>query len=291
MVKVTSLLAPRLSRLIVDTDLDMKNYRILNAVLGSGNKLGADLDAQNYRILNAVLGGASKLGADLDAQNYRILNAALNGAKLTGDLNAQGNKVLNLTVDDQNPTSAVNMAALLDAIYPSISYDKYLCWASEQVPPLLISGYLTGSRRILNPKPDYGILIRSNAVETANTIVYYHDVRHSHDLDTQDTTPYSVSGTTPTSVLSYDYGSVLNVKELYLIISLWVGGGTGTITVEGSNDGSTWTQLWSQSTSSGTETIHRVIVRNTSFRYLRFVLVNNGVSPTYTKIRKIVITI
>jgi hypothetical protein len=199
--------------------------------------------------------------------------------------------VLNLAVDDQNPTSAVNMAALLDAIYPSILYDKYLCWASEQVPPLMITGYLTGPRRILNPKPDYGVLVRSNAVETANTIVYYYDVRHSHDLDTQDTTQYSVSGTTPTAVLSYDYGSVLNAKELYLIISFWISGGTGTITVESSADGSTWSQLWSQSTSSTTETIYRPIIRNTSFRYLRFTLVNSSTYTTFARIRKIVITI
>ena len=335
MVRVTSVLTPRLSRLIVDADLDMKNYKILNAVLGSGNKLGADLDAQNYRILNAllgvgtklgadldaqnykilnvqlgggsklgadldarnyrilnaVLGGGSRLGADLDAQNNRILNAALSEARLLGNLDAQGNKILNLTVDDQNLTSAVNMAALLDAIYPSISYDKYLCWDSEQLPPLLISGYLTGRRRILNPKPDYGVLIRANVVETANTIVYYYDLRHSHDLDTQDMTEYFTTSTTPTSVLSYDYGSVLSVKELYLIVSLWAAGGTGTLSVQGSVDGSTWTEIRSQSTTSTSETTYRLIIRNVSFRYLRFALANSAGYRTYAKIQKIVITI
>jgi len=379
MVSVTSVLAPRLSKLIIDGDLDMKGYGILNAVLKAGNKLGADLDAQGKALINAVLGAGVKLGADLDAQGKTVanvilgsgtrlgadldaqgkalinavlgagtklgadldaqgrqilnpilagapklaadldaqgktvvnavlgsgvrlganldaqgktvINAAFFGARLAGPLDAAGNKITNLVHDDADPSSGATMAALLDAIYPSILYNKYLCWDAEETPPLLASGYVTGPRRILNVMPDYGILARSKALETANTIVYYYDKRHSHDLDTQDLTILEVSRSTPTEVLKYDYGAVLSVKEVYMILSLWVSGETGTLTVEISSDGSTWTKMWETSTTSNSETIYRPLVRNVSFRYLRFMLVNSIAYTTSVRVKKIVITI
>jgi len=262
-------LTPRLSRLVVDADLDMKGYGILNAVLKAGNKLGADLDAQGAR----------------------LVNAALLGARLAGPLDAAGNKITNLTHDDADPTSGATMAALQDAIYPSILYDRYLCWSTEEVPPLLYAGYTTGPRRILNIKPDYGLLIRTNAVETAYTIVYYYDVRHSHDLDTQDLTQLQAIGSTPTEVLRYDYGAVLSVKELYLIAGVWIGGDIGTINAEISPDGNTWTKIWNASNNTTTEKIFKSKLSNLSFRYLRFTLVNNSTYITYARVRKIVITI
>jgi len=335
MVGITSVLAPRLSRLIIDADLDMKGYGILNAVLKDGNKLGAnldaqgmvlinavlgsgtklgadldaqgkaianavlgygvklgaDLDAQGKTIINAVLGSGTKLGADLDAQGKTVINATLSGAKLAGSLDAAGNKIINLVHDDANPTSGATMGALLDAIYPSIFYDKYLCWSSEQVPPLLYSGYTTGPRRILNIRPDYGNLARTYAVETAYTIVYYYDMRHSHDLDTQDVTRFDTNSTTGVEVLKYDYGSVLSVKELYIIAGLWVGGYTGTLKAEISSDGATWTTAWQVSTTATSEVIYRTIIRNVSFRFLRFVIINSGSNITYATVRKIVITV
>ena len=269
MVSVTSVLAPRLSRLIVDADLDMKGYGILNAVLKAGNKLGADLDAQGKQLINAVL----------------------SGAKLSSLLDAAGNKITNLLTDEADLTSGVNMAALLDAIYPSVFYNRYLCWASEQPPPVLISGYMTGPRRILNTKPDYGVLVRTNAVETVNTVFYYYDMRHSHDLDTQDTAELQVTGTTPTEVLKYDYGAVLSVKELYMILGVWAVSGTGTLTAEVSSDGATWTKIWEASNSTATDNIQRVVFRNLSFRYLRFTLTNSGTYTTKARVRKIVITV
>jgi len=284
-------LTPRLSRLVVDANLDMKGYGILNAVLGSGSKLGADLDGQGKTITNAVLGTGTKLGADLDAQGKQLINAVLSGARLAGPLDAAGNKITNLTHDDADPRSGATMGALLDAIYPSVFYDKYLCWASEQPPPLLISGYTTGPRRILNVRPDYGVLGRPNMVETTNTILYYYDVRHSHDLDTQDTTELPATGTTPTEVLKYDYGAVLSVKELYMILGVWVTSGTGTLTAETSSDGATWTKIWETSNNLTSESIQRVVFRNLSFRYLRFTLTNSGNYTTKARVRKIVITV
>ena len=254
-------------------------------------KIEGDLDMGGYAIKNAVLGPGIKLGGDLDARNYKILNAVLSGAKLAGDLDAQGNKIINLAVDDQDPTSVVNMATLLDAIYPSIYYDKYLCWTSEQPPPLLVSGYLTGPRRILNPKPDYGLLIRNNVVETVNTIVYYYDVRHSHDLDTQDMTEYTITNTTPTEVVKYDYGKVLNAKEVYFIVGARVTAGVGTVLIEVSEDGSTWHEIWKTTVITGSEVIHRIIRRDLTFRYLRMRLQNSGSGATVARLRKIVITI
>jgi len=291
MVGVSGFLALRLSKLIIDADLDMKGYGILNAVFKAGNKLGADLDGQGKALINTVLGAGTKLGADLDAQGKAVVNAALSGAKLITPLDAAGNKITNLVHDNVDPTSGATMSALQDAIYPSILYDKYLCWSTEEVPPLLYSGYTTGPRRILNIKPDYGLLIRTNAVETAYTIVYYYDVRHSHDLDTQDLTQLQATGSTPTEVLRYDYGAVLSVKELYLIAGVWTGGDIGTINAEISPDGNTWTKIWNASNGTTTEKIFKSKVSNLSFRYLRFTLVNNSTYTTYARVRKIVITI
>jgi len=269
MVSVTSVLAPRLSRLIVDADLDMKGYGILNAVLKAGNKLGADLDAQGKT----------------------VINAALSGAKLVGPLDAAGNKITNLVHDDTDPTSGATMAALMDAIYPSILYDKYLCWGSESPPPLLVSGYTNGPRRILNIKPDYGVLYRTNVVETANTILYQYDLRHSHDLDTHDWTVYSAAGDTPKEVFRIDYGDVLSVKELYMIISMWPESTTGRIYGEISVDGDTWTGIWGASNGYTSEAVYRVMFRDLTFRYLRFKVENVFGYNTYARIRKIVITI
>jgi len=61
MVRVSGFFAPRLSRLIVDSNLDLKGYRILNALLADGVKAAVDIDFQNRRILNL---GAPQLSTD-----------------------------------------------------------------------------------------------------------------------------------------------------------------------------------------------------------------------------------
>jgi hypothetical protein len=253
-------------------------------------KIEGDLDMGGYAIKNAVLGPGIKLGGDLDGRGHSIKNVVLVDAVLGSDLDARGFKIKNIGIDEADPSSVVNMAALLDAIYPSVEYERYLCWDTERPPPLMISGYLSGPRRIIGTKPDPGILYRTYAVETVNKIVYYNDLRHSHDLDTQDTTEYTVSGTTLTEVLRYDYGAVINAKEVYFIVSARVTGGIGTVLIESSEDGSTWQEVWKTTVITGSEVFHKILRYDLTFRYLRMRLVNSGQTATIARLRKIIIT-
>jgi hypothetical protein len=186
----------------------------------------------------------------------------------------------------------VTLKDVVDAIYPSIDYNKLLVWSSEQTPPLLSAGYVPSRPySIVNVSADLGILHRSYAIQTAYTIHYVYDLRHSHDLDTQDTTLFSMTGTTDTDLLKIDYGSTLSVNELYLILSHYLGGNVGTAYVKVSTDGTSWTTLGSINVGSTTETYARLLYRNLSFRYLKFSAVNTSSSgTTYLRVRKVVIT-
>ena len=254
-------------------------------------KIEGDLDMGGYAIKNAVLGPGVKLGGDLDGSGYSIKNVTLADSALGSDLDAKGFKIRNIGIDETDPTSAVNMAALLDAIYPSIEYDRYLCWDTERPPPIMISGYLTGPRRIIGTKPDPGILYRTYVVETVNKIVYYNDLRHSHDLDTQDTTEYTATGAAFVEAVRYDYGGVINAKEVYFIVSARVTGGVGTVTIESSEDGSMWREVWKTTVITGTEVFHRILRHNLTFRYLRMRLINSTQAATIVRLRKILITV
>jgi hypothetical protein len=177
---------------------------------------------------------------------------------------------------------------------PLIDYAKSLFWNSEQDPLLKASKVIVSSPySITNISEDYGSLCRPKAAELLNSVVYVNDLRHSHDLDTQDLTIYSMTGTTETTLLTIDYGSVLTVKEIYVIIGVWSGssGFTATANIYISSDGSTWTKILSAATTANTEQISRLQSRNLSFRYLKVTGVNASNYSTNVKLRKVVITI
>jgi len=270
MVRVSGLLTPRLSRLIIDANLDMKGWKIVN--LGEPTDPG-DAVTKNYVDTSPVSLSRLQANTNLDMRGYKIVNLG----------------------EPTEPGDAATFAALLDAIYPSVFYNNYLAFNTTTPPSqLLVRGYLTGSRRILNARPDPGNLLRPYGVELVNSIVYVNDARHSHDLDTQDNTTYNTTATTDTELLRIDYGRTINAKEIWLLFDIYVSSGTGYYTIDTSVDGISWTVLDSVSTTSTSAvTISRVYSYSSprQFRYLRF-LGRNSTSGAGTNLRvkKVVIT-
>jgi hypothetical protein len=137
---------------------------------------------------------------------------------------------------------------------------------------------------ITNP-PYIGSLLKNNLVEVDGTIVRVNDIRHSQQIDYEDTTNFSTSNTNPTVILSYDYGAVYNVNLLYIKLSI---NSYAALSIECSTDGSNYTNIGYY--SMGASTIH--IVTNVTFRYLRFRLwtLVSGYTATATIYKIVVIT-
>ena len=174
-----------------------------------------------------------------------------------------------------------------------VPYDKSLFFATEGVVGLICDGIVQASPyRIVGAQPDAGVITRPNVVVLQNMILYVNDLRHSHDLESEDLTTYSTTSTSFEEVLRIDYGAVLNVKELYVKFSIWNSGTYVTIvSVEVSSDGTTWSSIYSI-TAGATEGVRKVVARNRTMRYLRFMLrTNNSAGAAYCRVRKIVVTV
>jgi hypothetical protein len=177
---------------------------------------------------------------------------------------------------------------------PTIDYGKLLvCSYSYVLPSRVRAVYVRTPYYVINSQVDYGVISRDIAVELLDSVVYVADLRHSHDLDTHDTTQFSVTANTTATVLTVDYGSTLNAMEVVVLLGLWAGaaGYTHTINIDISTDGSTWTNVFSKSITLGTSEVYLTAkLANLSFRYLR--VSGSAVTTTlYIRVRKIIVTV
>jgi len=120
------------------------------------------------------------------------------------------------------------------------------------------------------------------------------DVRHSRDFTFDDLTVYSITTTSPTEVLKYDYGSVINAKEMLIKVSLWSSTTAYAVNaaVDVSPDDVTYTRVASWSTNSTSEVMFLISTQSYSFRYLSFKLWANGGGVTVgSRLRKVVIIV
>jgi hypothetical protein len=91
-------------------------------------------------------------------------------------------------------------------------------------------------------------------------------------VDLEDTTLFSVGGTTPQVVLQYDYNSIYTFKLVYMKI---VTQSYTNFVIQISSDNNNWTTL----ATIGSDTTYYYTGYNLTFRYLRFLLnctVSNG---------------
>jgi hypothetical protein len=155
--------------------------------------------------------------------------------------------------------------------------------ASNETLPLfrIKKLYRANKIYIFNNPILYGNLAKTNIVELENNIFNVNDIRHSRDLDIYDTTNY-VATAGNTATVTIDYGQVLNVKELYVYTVSYQGLNNWYIDI--SVDNSNWTTIYS-STSAG-----KVLLRNYTFRYLRFRFVAGSVT-FIGSIYKIILTV
>jgi len=174
-----------------------------------------------------------------------------------------------------------------------IPYDKLLLTKESAQVPFGMASKISKYPyiEILNSKEDLGLIdVVANAVQMRYYIQYVKDIRHSHCIDSQDGTTYTVTGTTETDLLTIDYGALINAKYLYLILGLWTSASsTGYANVKISSDGSTWTTADSISTTSTSEVIFYRLPSVTSFRYLKFTGYNSAGYTTNLKARKVVV--
>ena len=175
---------------------------------------------------------------------------------------------------------------------PRLDYNRTL-FSDSKIP-------LSRIRKVLPKQPYelYGVkndrtpVIADYAIEVDGVLHYVYDVRHGHNYDVHDTTAFSNPSTDYVTVLTYDYGSVLSVKELLVVIGTWstTGGYATYVRISISTDGTTYTPIAEVSSTPISETIHVVKSLNLSFRYLIFELrTASTVSTANCRIRKIVI--
>jgi len=145
---------------------------------------------------------------------------------------------------------------------PSIIIDSNNIVASDEpLPPFTIKKrYPACAYLIFNQIPNTGNLGRTNVVELANTLVTVNDIRHSPDLDNYDYTPIDID-TSGNSGITYDYGQVINIKELYVYAPHQQN--MNGFYIDISENGEQWTMIYS-ATAGG-----KVFLRNLTFRYLR----------------------
>jgi len=145
---------------------------------------------------------------------------------------------------------------------------------------------------IISALDDLGVVANPVAVlELRYKIWYVRDLRHSHVVDSHDITLFSnITSGTEREVLVIDYGTVINAKYVFIIVSAYnmSSGYTGYVNVYTSMDGSTYTQIGSIPVTVTSETIFPVLLPASPFRYLRFTLVNGGAN-IYARIRKVII--
>jgi hypothetical protein len=153
---------------------------------------------------------------------------------------------------------------------PQIDYSKLIVYTSN-APWIsnIVKVYPNVPYQILNPQNDIGCLARAIVIELNGTLLYVNDYRHSHDSDTEDTTSYGTSSTSETSLLVIDYGSVVSAKEIALKVSAWASGG-GYFKVYTSQDGATWTLIYSSPSLPSSEAIYYIKAFDAVFRYLKF---------------------
>jgi DNA-binding transcriptional ArsR family regulator len=189
----------------------------------------------------------------------------------------------------------VSVVDPLPAPIPVINYDNLLVFSSTVLPLGWVKTVCPRSPySIANARTDYGSLARDIAVELHKTLVYVRDLRHSHDLDTHDTTLLSATGPGTIDVLTIDYGSVMGVAELVVYLSAYasatVSGAYFTVGVYVSADGTTWTEACSATIPhTATESYGTVKGVDLSFRYLKVSVSSTYGQTYYTRVRKIVI--
>jgi len=178
-------------------------------------------------------------------------------------------------------------------IVPSVDYASTLFYDSTKLPISNVKMVvLNGLYQIINLSSDVGSLLRNYVVVVNGTIQYVNDVRHSHDVEIEDTTSYVTYNTTYTEVARIDYGSVLTVKEMYTKMGLWASSGvTAYAKIQYSSDGTTWYDLTPElSTTSTSEQIFSFRRYSLSFRYLRIILYTTSAGyGVYVRWRKIII--
>jgi len=175
---------------------------------------------------------------------------------------------------------------------PKISYDNLVISGKQYGFPVGLTKKILyyPAVEIIDNKDDVGVLTDPVIVyEVVRKIWYVKDVRHSHILDSHDTTLYSVTGTTVGYPLIIDYGTVINAKYIFIIFGLWVSAGQGTIYIDISQDNSTYTNVYTATSASTSEAIYAVLIPVTPFRYLRIGLVNSTTGATQARIRKVII--
>jgi hypothetical protein len=146
---------------------------------------------------------------------------------------------------------------------------------------------------ITNIRNDSGTLDRTYKHKTAENIHYVNDIRHSHDLDTQDTSTITVyAGNANPVPITYDYSNILNVKYLFVRFAFWTGSSSHAVvfTIKISTDGSNWTTIDTFTTTSTSAVAYSRLYSNLTFRYLRFeVQVPTAGANGYAQVNKIVI--
>jgi len=174
---------------------------------------------------------------------------------------------------------------------PTVDYHKLLAVETAPPPSTMYRKVLPSTPcEIANPTDDYGLLARSRLLEVADTIHYVYDRRHSHDLETIDTTTYNTTNTSWTAVLSIDYGSVISAKLLYVRMGLYTAGALAHGKVECSVNGTAWTTLFFHSTGQTSLVEYIDEARNISFQYLRLSLYTSDAAyRAYGQLRKVVI--
>jgi len=174
---------------------------------------------------------------------------------------------------------------------PQIDYDKLVVYSFNAPQLSTVKRVIPNTPyEILNRKRDRGVFVRSVAVEVDGVIPYVFDIRHSHDADAEDTTSYSTTSETETDMLTIDYGSVLNAKEIMAKVGLWNTGTIGYFNAYASRDGATWSKIGGASAISTSEVTFYVRVLDISFRYLKFTAwTASSTYSTYMRVRKIII--
>jgi hypothetical protein len=176
---------------------------------------------------------------------------------------------------------------------PVLDYNSTLFSDGATVPGLqsvVKQVYVNVPYQVINTNTDYGSTGRSRAIVVNGTIHYVMDYRHSHDLEMHDFTTFSTTVAGYSAVLTIDYGSIINAKVVAFLISYWNSEGSTTAAkLSISTDNATYTDVWSFTLRTGTETIVGGAVTNVSFRYLRLSIGSDGINTTYARLRKIVI--
>jgi len=176
---------------------------------------------------------------------------------------------------------------------PVLDYNNTLFSDGATVPGLqtvVKKVYVNVPYIVINTKEDYGSAGRSRAIVVNGSIFYVKDHRHSHDLEVHDLTTFSTASGGFSNVLTIDYGTVINAKAVGFLTSFWSSAGsTAGAKISISTDNVTYTDVWSFTLATGTETFAGGATANVSFQYLRFSIVSNGTNTAYGRLRKVVI--